>query len=170
MRSLISILILLTIVLTGCSNGSSESETHIDMKSMDNPMEESLSPLQVELKTDSENVEVGSEVTFEAVVSQNNESVEDASEVKFEIRMNGKEESEMVQGQHQGDGVYSIQKTFNQEGIYTIISHVTARDMHNMPSLVLKVGQVEMSHSIDEGHSQSENPMDESTEGHTDQH
>ncbi|MFS1512831.1 FixH family protein [Chengkuizengella sp. SCS-71B] len=170
MRSLISILIILTIVLTGCSNGSSENETHINMNSMDNTMEESLSPLEVEIKTDSENVEVGSEVTFEAVVSQNNESVEDASEVKFEIRMKGKEDSEMVQGQHQGDGVYSIQKTFNQEGIYTIISHVTARDMHNMPSLVIKVGQVEMSHTIDEDHSESDNPMDESTEGHTDQH
>ncbi|NBI28960.1 FixH family protein [Chengkuizengella marina] len=168
---LISILLIVAIVLVSCSNETLESEDNKGMESMDNTMEESLSLLEVEIKTASESVEVGSEVSFEAIVSQGNQPVEDANEVKFEIRMNGQEdESEMIYGQHQGEGVYTIQKTFNQQGIYTIISHVTARDMHNMPSLVLKVGQVDKSQSFDDDQSKSENQMNESHEGHTDQH
>lgn len=36
-------------------------------------------------------------------------------------------------GKHQGEGVFSITKTFQEVGDYTVIAHVTARDMHNMP-------------------------------------
>jgi hypothetical protein len=86
-----------------------------------------------------ENINVNEEVVIEARVTQGDEKVEDAKKVEFEIWKSDQETYEKVLGEHQGDGIYSISKTFSDEGDYFVIAHVTARDMHNMPKKEFKV-------------------------------
>lgn len=83
--------------------------------------------------------ELGKPVTFEAKVTQGKDQVEDA-EVIFEIWRAKNDKHEKVEIKHSENGVYRLEKSFNQEGTYYIISHVTARDMHNMPKKEFVVG------------------------------
>lgn len=86
------------------------------------------------------------EVIVEAHVTQGDEKVEDASEVKFEIFKSGVKETEMIKGEHKGEGVYSMKKTFKEEGSYSVVAHVTARDLHSMPKKDFQVGTGEAHH------------------------
>ncbi|ULT55298.1 FixH family protein [Neobacillus drentensis] len=78
-------------------------------------------------------------ITFEAKVTQGKEKINDA-EVTFEVWRSKDTKHEKIAVKHSEDGVYRLEKTFQQEGTYYIISHVTARDMHNMPKKEFTVG------------------------------
>ncbi|PLR67526.1 MULTISPECIES: FixH family protein [Bacillaceae] len=83
------------------------------------------------------------EETFAVAVTQGKEAVEDASGVEFEIwKAKSKEDSEMIKAVHKGKGVYEINKTFNEDGVYFVQTHVTARDLHVMPKKEFIVGEV----------------------------
>ncbi|MFK9092970.1 FixH family protein [Bacillus salipaludis] len=84
--------------------------------------------------------ELNKPITFEAKVTQGNENVNDADDVIFEIWRAKDEKHEKIEIKHAENGVYRLEKTFQQEGTYYIISHVTARDMHNMPKKEFIVG------------------------------
>jgi hypothetical protein len=79
-------------------------------------------------------------ITFEAKVTQGDENVEDADKVTFEIWRAKDEKHEKIEVKHAEDGIYRLEKSFAQEGTYYIISHVSARDMHNMPKKEFIVG------------------------------
>ncbi|WP_174732597.1 FixH family protein [Mesobacillus harenae] len=135
MNRLILPYILLVFIAAGCgtsgeSNQAGEPETVPEM-------------LEVEVRINPEQINTGEEVTIDAVVTQGETPVEDADSVKFEITSEGLEEGIMLEGNHQSDGIYSVKKRFDQTGVYTVIAHVTARDMHNMPSLEFTVGSQE---------------------------
>lgn len=99
-----------------------------------------------------EKAEVGEEVTLAVTVTQGEEAVEDANEVKFEIWMEGaKDSSELVVANHTENGKYEAAYTFLENGVFNVQSHVTARDMHTMPTKKLQVGKVEAEH---EGHAE----------------
>ncbi|WP_062049830.1 FixH family protein [Bacillus sp. JCM 19034] len=88
-------------------------------------------------------IEPGEEVVLATKVTQGQENVEDAQEVEFEIwEHDNKVESEMISGEHQGEGIYEISYTFVEDGIYHVTSHVTARGMHVMPTEQVIVGDV----------------------------
>lgn len=78
-------------------------------------------------------------ITFEAKVTQGKEKINDA-DVTFEIWRSKDERHEKISIKHAEAGVYRLEKSFQQEGTYYIISHVTARDMHNMPKKEFTVG------------------------------
>jgi hypothetical protein len=123
-------LILLTIFLFGliavsCSQEEAEEEPQF---------------LDVQLTATPEKAEVDEEITFEAKVTYGSEKVEDADEVKFEIWRSQSEEHEKIVIEHSEDGIYRLKKSFSEEGTYYIISHVTARSMHNMPKIEFIVG------------------------------
>ncbi|WP_035346959.1 FixH family protein [Halalkalibacter hemicellulosilyticus] len=85
----------------------------------------------------------GEEVILQTKVTQGNENVDDAEEVEFEVWKHGKkDESDMISGEHQGDGIYEISYTFVDDGVYNVTSHVTARGMHVMPTKQVIVGDV----------------------------
>jgi hypothetical protein len=76
-------------------------------------------------------------------LTQGEENVEDAEDVQFEIwQANDKENSKMIEAKHENDGIYSVKKTFQEDGIYYVQTHVTARDMHVMPKKQFVVGEV----------------------------
>ena len=98
------------------------------------------SMVEVEIKLP-EKVEPNEEVKMEALVTQGEEKVDDAHEVKFEVWKQGQEaDHEMVEATNDGSGIYSITKTFEEEGYYFVVAHTTARDMHVMPRVELIVG------------------------------
>lgn len=80
---------------------------------------------------------------LEAYVSQGGEAVNDADEVKFEVFAPGKkDDSVKIDYTDAKDGVYSAKHTFEEEGVYYFIPHVTARSLHTMPTQQVVVGRV----------------------------
>lgn len=119
-------------ILAGCGSKQQGDE---------NSGDQTPQPLNVVIETNPETIEPNQTVEIRAIVTQGNEKVEDANEVKFELWKDGQEEHEMLTGVHQGEGIYSIEKSFTDNGIYYVIAHVTARDLHNMPKKELIVGK-----------------------------
>lgn len=96
--------------------------------------------LEVKLSVQPETGQVNQPIIFEAKVTQGKEKVNDADAVIFEIWRAKDEKHEKIEIKHAQDGIYKLEKSFPQEGTYYIISHVTARDMHNMPKKEFVVG------------------------------
>ncbi|WP_164462238.1 FixH family protein [Bacillus sp. FJAT-42376] len=79
---------------------------------------------------------------YKVKITQGKEAVQDAHSVEFEIWKSGsKEQSEMIKAEHSGKGIYTVSKSFKEDGIYYLQTHVTAHDMHVMPKVRLTVGQ-----------------------------
>ncbi|WP_409252663.1 FixH family protein [Bacillus sp. SCS-153A] len=117
---------------------------------------DTLEPVKVEVTTQpgKDELKEGEEFTIQAKVTQGDENVDDANEVEFEFWKKDEEQHEKLEGQSQGEGVYSISMKVDEPGIYYVISHVTARDMHTMPKLELAIG--DSGHAHEEGHDHGE--------------
>ncbi|MGN1401099.1 MAG: FixH family protein [Bacillus sp. (in: firmicutes)] len=123
------ILLLGCLLLAGCSNGSiSKNEPEVSF-------------LDVDLTIDPEKAEVNQEIVFQAKVTYGDKPVTDADEVKFEIWRSKSDNSEVVEVEHAGDGIYRLSKRIDVEGTYYIYAHVTAEGMHNMPKEEFTVGE-----------------------------
>lgn len=95
--------------------------------------------VEVDLSIKPDPGKINQPITFEARVTQGNDKVNDA-EVIFEIWRAKDDKHERVEIKHTEKGIYRLEKTFTREGTYYIISHVTARDMHNMPKKEFTIG------------------------------
>lgn len=104
------------------------------------PAEDVPEMIEVELTVTPEKGNMNEPVVFEAKVTQGDEAVEDAKSVKFEIWRAHAEKHEKMDVKHAENGIYRLEKSFQNEGTYYIISHVTARDMHNMPKKEFIIG------------------------------
>lgn len=103
-------------------------------------VEEEPQFLDVQLTISPEKAGVNEEIILEAKVTYGEEEVEDADEVKFEVWRSQAEEHEKVIVEHSENGIYRMKKSFEEEGTYYVIAHVTARSMHNMPKKEFVVG------------------------------
>jgi uncharacterized protein YcfL len=132
-------------ILAGCSSNNQQQS------------EEEPQFLDVQLSVNPEKAKVNEPVTFEAKVTYGDEEVTDADDVKFEIWRAHDENHEKIEVKHAENGIYRLEKSFDREGTYYIISHVTARNMHNMPKVEFVVGQPsepeeDSNHSMDMEH------------------
>jgi hypothetical protein len=125
---IVFISVLVLSLMASCSN---QHENHSEQPKM----------LDVDLTVNPEKGEINEPITFSAKVTQGKEKVNDADEVLFEIWRSKDEKHEKVEIKNPKNGIYSLKKAFQQEGTYYIISHVTARDMHNMPKKEFIVGK-----------------------------
>ncbi|MCA1061969.1 FixH family protein [Rossellomorea sp. AcN35-11] len=124
----------ITLFIAACGNANDDNGAREDEK---------LEAIEAKLDVP-EKGEKGQSVSFSTKVTQGDENVEDAGEVKYEIWKAGhKEESEMIEAKHDKNGVYKGEKTFEEDGMYTVQVHVTARDMHTMPKADIMIGNVE---------------------------
>ncbi|PWA10078.1 hypothetical protein DCC39_11840 [Pueribacillus theae] len=125
------------VFLAACGNSNGEqNQTQADA-------DKALLPLEVEILTAEDAFKPGEEGKIEIKVTEGEETVSDADEVLFEIWQHGKqEESEKIEGHNDGEGMYSLVYTFEKEGIYYVVPHVTARGKHNMPKKEFNVGNV----------------------------
>ncbi|MBW7651169.1 FixH family protein [Anoxybacillus sp. ST4] len=115
--SLLFLFILL--VVAGCANNTEEEE---------------LAYLDVKMAVE-EKLPANQEVELACLVTYGDEKVTDASEVKFEVWKHGTEDRQMIEGEHVGDGKYVARYTFAAKGTYSVVAHVTAKNMHNMPKI-----------------------------------
>lgn len=125
---------LLLLVVVGCSNHST-NHAGMDMES-----NESLSPVNVELNIQPNQVKVNEKVMIEVVVTQDNKKITDADKVIIEIvptATNGKPVE--MPATHVGEGKYVLETSFDQADTYSITSHVTVGAMHTMPKKVITV-------------------------------
>ncbi|SFP86706.1 FixH family protein [Salibacterium halotolerans] len=132
----VSAVILTAGILTACGQGAEEES---------GTGGENTEVQSIGVKPDMpDNPESGTEVELAASVTQGDEAVTDADEVRFEIWKDGaKENSEEILSENREENRYSIPYTFEEEGVYHVTSHVTARDMHNMPTTKVTVGDAE---------------------------
>lgn len=127
-------LTMIIVLLSACGK-SDESTKNTD--------DDVIKPIDAALDVP-DKADINGAVTFSVTLTQGMEAVDDASEIEFEVWKDGeKEESNMIQANHQKDGVYTGKNTFKENGIYYVQSHVTARDMHTMPKAKITVGNVD---------------------------
>ncbi|MFC5711963.1 FixH family protein [Thalassorhabdus alkalitolerans] len=106
----------------------------------------SLDVIEVEILTE-ESQDPEEEFELEVLVTQGDEKVNDANEVVFEVWKEGeKEESDMVEADEVNGGVYTAPYTVEEDGVYVMQPHVTARGMHRMPTHTILAGDVEEEH------------------------
>ncbi|MFD0770808.1 FixH family protein [Bacillus sp. CGMCC 1.60114] len=143
MKKLVITLFITMLALAGCNTKSDETTKK----------NKSLEEVKVEIKTNPETLKPNEKAEVQATVTQGKEKVTDA-DVKFEIWKDGEEKKEMLDAKHKGNGVYTIDKTFPSEGVYHIIAHTNARDMHVMPEVKVAVGnaKVENAKTETDGH------------------
>lgn len=121
--------------VSGCS-GNTGADGQMNAANM------SMEPIKVELRWAPQQISVNQVVTFEAVVTQAGKPVDDAKEVVFEIiNKHDKSQNYKFTGTSSGDGVYKAEGAIEEEGEFTVTSHVSARTQHSMPSKELLVRQ-----------------------------
>ncbi|PFG07140.1 FixH family protein [Bacillus sp. es.034] len=132
--SLLMLVGFLALLIAACGNSNEDNGAK---------KEEKLEAIDAKLNVP-EKGEKGEPVSLSTKVTQGDENVDDAGEVKYEIWKNGqKDESEMLEAKHEKGGLYKAEKTFQEDGLYTVQVHVTARDMHTMPKKEIAIGEVE---------------------------
>lgn len=129
--------ILLIALLSGCS-GSKSGMNH-DGMNMDMDMsEDAMNPIKVEIILP-EQIAANKDLVLQAKVTQTDKPVDDAKEVMFELWRGDEQEHEKIEAKLTSDGIYQIEKQFAEPGDYTMIAHVTAREMHTMPKKTFQV-------------------------------
>ena len=97
--------------------------------------------LNVDLAVDPIQGKVNEPVKFQAKVTYGDEVVTDADDVSFEIWLANSDDHDKIAVKHKGNGIYELEKAFDEEGTYYVYAHVTARDMHNMPKKEFVIGK-----------------------------
>lgn len=88
---------------------------------------------EVEFSLNPTTAKVNEPITFTAKIIAGDKNVEDA-DVRFEFWMDGQAEAEHVTTpiNHQGEGIYTLEKGFNTPGTYFMYYHADALSMHMM--------------------------------------
>ncbi|WP_147534908.1 FixH family protein [Bacillus marasmi] len=106
----------------------------------DEQPEDELKWVEVDVEIEPEKPMPNEPVTFKAVVTYGDEVVTDARDMTFEIWRSQDEKHEEYEVEKATDGAYQLEKTFDREGTYYVIAHVTAESMHNMPRKEFVIG------------------------------
>ncbi|PRO67167.1 FixH family protein [Alkalicoccus urumqiensis] len=115
------------LLLAACGTSDEESTGAVSIEDVN------MEPLETVIEAP-DSVEPGDDVVLAAVVTQGEEQVEDAGEVEFEIWVDGaKSESDSVEAVHTENGVYEAEYAFEDEAVYQVQAHTTARGSHVMP-------------------------------------
>ncbi|GGF24503.1 hypothetical protein GCM10010954_24250 [Halobacillus andaensis] len=124
--------------------------TSQDNESSSEEDEEIVQP-EVEVVFEDEPLPVGEETSIQAIVTANNDPITDADYVEFEIwnDAQGEDESETIEAEHQEEGLYEINYSFDEDGTYQVIAHTQARNVHTMPQVEVQVGEEQSSHEHD---------------------
>lgn len=101
---------------------------------------EELKMLDVDFELPEE-ADVDETVELKATVTYGDEKVDDADEMEFEYWMeNDQDNSTFIDGENNGDGTYTAEVTFDEDGVYELYAHTTARTLHTMPKKSITVG------------------------------
>ncbi|WP_036822262.1 FixH family protein [Pontibacillus yanchengensis] len=165
---MITVMFTVAIFILAACGGQPKEEGNSASSSDSNDVPEMIE-VSISTTPSSDELKPNEAFTIQAKVTQGDENVNDADEVKFEFWKKGEEEHEKVEGEFTEKGVYELEKTVKEPGTYYVISHVTARGMHNMPQKELQIG--EMNHgssneeTMEDGETHEESSSEEG-EGH----
>jgi hypothetical protein len=127
------LLLILSIGLAACNDETEDDSSMDDL--------EELPVLEVDLQV-SNSIEAGETLEMLAEVTFGDEIVTDADEVDYEIWEKGaRDDSDFIEADNHEDGTYTAETVFDEDGIYHVQVHVTARDMHTMPEQEVTVGE-----------------------------
>ncbi|MBD8035889.1 MULTISPECIES: FixH family protein [Solibacillus] len=110
------LLYLLVLLLAGCSAPSAET-------------------IEVTIKASEQEVEAFEPVKITSHVTLNNESISSGVEIEFELINPDGTSIGTVTPTNEGEGLYSIETSFDGQGTYKIISHVSYGELHEMPEV-----------------------------------
>ncbi len=118
------------VILSGCAINSNNHESYTDFK-----------PLEVSVHL-SESINEGGDQTIFAFVSQDNQDISDADLIRFEIWSNNHNQHEWITATYEGDGVYSANVHFTEEGLYFAKALTQVGDLFAMPTKRFAVGKL----------------------------
>ena len=99
-----------------------------------------IQEVMVEFNTEQQ-AEPAEDIVLSITLTQGDQAVEDADEVVYEVWESGdRNNSEMIPAEHTEDGVYEAETSFEEEGLYYMQAHATARSLHVMPKQEITVG------------------------------
>lgn len=126
-----SVAIMLIFICSACSSKNTAENVMHDSEDYNN-----MQAIEVQLQVNPTEVSRGENVKFEAKVTHDGKNVDDAKEVMFEFWKDGDDEEQhsKVTVESAGNGLYILEQAFQEAGTYHVISHVTAKDQHSMPS------------------------------------
>ncbi|QST00285.1 FixH family protein [Pontibacillus sp. ALD_SL1] len=123
----ISGFLLLLVFLVACGSGEEESEAT------------SENPIQARVLTVPEELTTEQITTLQVKVTQGDQKVDEAKKVTFAWGRKGEEPSNHKPSQKQGNGLYSIQHTFDEAGRYVIVATVEANGQKKEVKKEIKV-------------------------------
>lgn len=131
-------------LLTGCggqniaqpqnnqSQGDGSQGNHSQDMKMDQNMEMNQN-FTIEFSTDPNPVTVNHPARLIERVTKNGQPVTDAI-VKMEIWKEGNSQHEIVDASAGQNGTYTVEKTFEQAGLYHVTLHTSVQGYHQMPT------------------------------------
>ncbi|MEB4856025.1 FixH family protein [Priestia sp. TRN 1309] len=124
MKKLSMLLIILVIAVVGCSKGNDQRSKEVKGE------------IQV-LQT----IHSNKPVSIEVLVTQGDQKIENADAVQIQVEKEGYINQEMIDAKHEGNGAYSTDYTFKEDGDYTITAHVTVDGDMKMFTKKVTVGE-----------------------------
>lgn len=123
-------------MLVAC-NGDSEQADELKMVDVDFELPEAA--------------DVGEEVELKATVTYGDDKVTEADQMDFEYwEENDRDDSTFVEGENNGDGTYTAEVSFEEDGVYEIYAHTTAEGIHTMPKKSITIGDGDASSTDDD--------------------
>lgn len=120
---------------------------------------------EVEILTSKE-VAINETIDLAAQVVQGGKKVDNAV-VQFEVWESGKrDQSQMIDGELEKDGVYKATTTFDHDGVYYMYAHTTANGVHTMPKQQITAGSPDMTKVLPEDEKANNNSMDHNMMNH----
>ncbi|MFJ8087658.1 FixH family protein [Lysinibacillus sp. NPDC095746] len=120
---------------------------------------------EVEILTPKE-VAINETIDLAAQVVQGGKKVDNAV-VQFEVWESGKrDQSQMIDGELEKDGVYKATTTFDHDGVYYMYAHTTANGVHTMPKQQITAGSPDMTKVLPEDEKANNNSMDHNMMNH----
>jgi len=126
MKKLSILLLVLVIAVVGCSKGNEQKSQEVKG--------------EIEVP---QTINANKTVSIEVLVTQGNKKIKNADAVQIQVEKEGYINQEMIDAKHQGNGAYSTDYTFKDDGEYTITAHVTIKGDMKMFTKKVTVGKKE---------------------------
>ncbi|WP_255902137.1 FixH family protein [Priestia aryabhattai] len=124
MKKLSMLLLILVIAVVGCSKGNEQKSQEVKG--------------EIEVP---QTINANKTVSIEVLVTQGDQKIENADAVQIQVEKEGYINQEMIDTKHEGNGTYSTDYTFKEDGDYTITAHVTIKGDMKMFTKKVTVGE-----------------------------
>ena len=124
MKKLSMLLLILVIAVVGCSKGNEQKSQEVKG--------------EIEVP---QTINANKTVSIEVLVTQGDQKIESADAVQIQVEKEGYINQEMIDTKHEGNGTYSTDYTFKEDGDYTITAHVTIKGDMKMFTKKVTVGE-----------------------------